>query len=180
MYVGDVAYFGFARSIVDHRTCRYNFARETMLPPGFPLILAAVWVTVGNSYVIFVRAALLFTALGFMASYELLRRQQDRAFAAVACLLLCLSQLIFSLGDSNHLLLGAGRRSGAGFTGTPAGRSPDRFAGARRRNPRQRSRKCQGHNGHRRNDPRDNGTSRHRLCLRLRRGKWIGYQPELL
>lgn len=95
-YLGDVAYFDLARSIVEHGTYARNFRPETMVPPGFPLMLAGIWAIAGGGYTILLRAVMVSGTLGFMASYELLRRQQGRAVAAVVCLLLYSSPLLFS------------------------------------------------------------------------------------
>ncbi len=95
-FTGDTTYFELMRSIVEGRAYGFDFKRETLLPPGFPALLASLCVTVGCSYSIFVRAMAVCATLGFLVSYELLRREQGRAVAAVACLLLDSSPLFFA------------------------------------------------------------------------------------
>jgi len=92
---GDTVYFELARSIVERGSYGFNFKSETMFPPGFPAILALICITVGCSYAVLIRSMAVFTALGFIVSYELLRREQGRTVAAVCCLLLASSPLIF-------------------------------------------------------------------------------------
>ena len=87
-FVGDVSYFELARSIVEKGSYGFNFKPETMLPPGFPMILALLCVTVSCSRAVLIRSMAVFATMGFIASYELLRRVQGRAVAAASCLLL--------------------------------------------------------------------------------------------
>src|SRR5215813_5158367 len=70
---GDTVYFELARSIVERGSYGFNFKSETMFPPGFPAILALICITVGCSYAVLIRSMAVFTALGFIVSYELLR-----------------------------------------------------------------------------------------------------------
>src|SRR5262245_15035251 len=70
---GDTIYFELARSIIREGFYGFNSKPETLLPPGFPIILASICVTVGCSYLILVRSMAVFATLGFIASYQLLR-----------------------------------------------------------------------------------------------------------
>ena len=97
---GDVTYYELARSIVEGRTYGFNARIETLLPPGFPALLALLCVTVGSRYSVLIRSMPVFGTLGFMVSYELLRRQVGRAVAAAACLLLISSTEVFGFSTS--------------------------------------------------------------------------------
>lgn len=94
-YRGDATYFELARSLIRDGFYGFNFKAETMLPPGFPMILASICVTVGCSHAILIRSISIFTTLGFIVTYQLLRVQQGRALAAISCLLLASSPIIF-------------------------------------------------------------------------------------
>jgi len=93
-YSGDTSYIELARSIL-HRSYGFNFRRETMLPPGFPAILALLIAVFGDSHAVMVRAISVFTTLGLGVSYVLLRHRAGRTFAAVVTALLCTSPIIF-------------------------------------------------------------------------------------
>jgi hypothetical protein len=94
-FMWDVYYLELAKSIIAKTGYGFNFKPETMLPPGFPYLLAMLIVTLGSSYAVLVRSMVVFTTLGLITSYELLRCQQDRVAAAVACLLLASSPALF-------------------------------------------------------------------------------------
>src|SRR5262249_11322920 len=47
---GDTAYLELARSIVEGRPYGFDFRAETMLPPGFPALLAALQLVLGDSH----------------------------------------------------------------------------------------------------------------------------------
>jgi hypothetical protein len=95
-FTGDTTYFELAQSILSHGVYGFNSQPETVLPPGFPAIMAALCATVGCRYPVFVHAVVVFSTLGFLASYELLRRMEGRAAGAVICLLLISSPLEFA------------------------------------------------------------------------------------
>src|SRR6185295_17067517 len=69
----------------------------TMLPPGFPAILAFLAAAFGDSHVAMVRSTAVFTTLGLGASYLLMRREAGRAFAATVTAVLFASPVIFRL-----------------------------------------------------------------------------------
>jgi hypothetical protein len=92
---GDTIYFELARSIIREGFYGFNSKPETLLPPGFPVILAGICVTVGCSYLVLVRSMAVFATLGLIASYQLLRREQGRVVAVVSCLLLGSSPIFF-------------------------------------------------------------------------------------
>ena len=94
-FAGDTTYFELARSLLTRGYYGFNFQPETVLPPGFPAIMAALCVAVGCRYSVFVHAVVVFSTLGFLATYELLRRMEGRPAAAVICLLLLSSPLAF-------------------------------------------------------------------------------------
>jgi hypothetical protein len=96
-YKGDVVYFKLARSLIERGTYEFNFKPETMLPPGFPAIVAGICMAVGCAHQILLRSIAVFATLGLVASYELLRREQGRMVAAVSCLLLSSSPVFFAV-----------------------------------------------------------------------------------
>ncbi len=92
-----VSYFDLARSLIETGSYGFNFKPETVQPPGLSAILALICVTVGCGYAILLRSMAIFLALGFIVSYELLKREQGRAAAAVSCLLPDSSPIIFAI-----------------------------------------------------------------------------------
>ena len=95
-FSGDTTYFELARSLLEKGFYGFDFKPETLLPPGFPLILASVCVTVSCTYTVLLRSIAVFATLGFIASYELLRREEGHTVAAVFCLLLASSPIVFA------------------------------------------------------------------------------------
>jgi len=94
-FAGDVIRFELARSIIERGFYGFDFQPYTVFPPGFPLILASLCVTVSCSYAAMLRLTAVFTPLGFIVGYELLRRMEGRVVAAVFCVLLSSSPMIF-------------------------------------------------------------------------------------
>jgi hypothetical protein len=92
---GDTTYFEVARSLLARGSYGFNFQPQTVLPPGFPAVMAMLCTTVGCGYSVFIHAVVVSSTLGFLASYELLRREEGRAAAAVVCLLLLSSPAFF-------------------------------------------------------------------------------------
>ena len=92
----DVFYADAARSLVQHGFYGIDGHPETNQPPGFPAILAMLFLVGGYSHSLFQRAMAVFETLGFLASYELLRRKAPRIVAAAICLLLISSGTYFS------------------------------------------------------------------------------------
>src|SRR5215813_13131156 len=77
-YSGDTSYLELARSIIARRPYGFDFRAETMLPPGFPALLALLQLAVGESHLQMVRAMVIATTLGFLVAYALLRRTYGR------------------------------------------------------------------------------------------------------
>ena len=94
-YSGDTSYLELARSLALKGSYSFDFRPETMLPPGFPLMLAAVGPVLGWSHSALVRFMPIFSTLGFMAAYQLLRRDAGRVVAAGVCLILDSSRPVF-------------------------------------------------------------------------------------
>ncbi len=92
----DVFYADAARSLIQHGFYGIEGHPETNQPPGLPAILAMLFLAGGYSHSLFQRAMAVFETLGFLASYELLRRQAPRIVAATICLLLISSGTYFS------------------------------------------------------------------------------------
>ena len=93
--VFDSTYVDLARSLLEHGAYQFDFRPETLLPPGAPALLALVWLSLGRSQAVALQLMAVFSTLGLMASYELLRRAEDRAVALVSCLLLGSSPALF-------------------------------------------------------------------------------------
>src|SRR5215467_14971279 len=87
-YTGDTSYLELARSIIAWRPYGFDFRAETMLPPGFPALLALLQLAVGESHLRLVRAMVIATMLAFLLAYWLLRRTLGMRAAAGVCLLL--------------------------------------------------------------------------------------------
>jgi hypothetical protein len=92
---GDTIYAELARSLVSHGWYGFNSQPETVIPPGFPAIMASLCVTIGCSYAVFVRSIVVSSTLGFLAAYQLLRREESPAAGVVICLLLISSPAWF-------------------------------------------------------------------------------------
>jgi hypothetical protein len=102
-FTGDVTYFELARSIVEGRPYGFDSRFETTFPPGCPAILALLCLTVGCGHDVLIRSMPVFTTLGVVASYELLRREVGRPLAATICLLLMSSMEVFAFSTSQVL-----------------------------------------------------------------------------
>jgi hypothetical protein len=93
----DVFFADAARSLVQHGFYGINGYPETNMPPGTAWILAVLCNIGVCSHAVFLRTMVFFGTLGFMASYELLRRQAPRVVAAAICLVLISSRIHFEL-----------------------------------------------------------------------------------
>lgn len=96
----DATYFELARSIVEKGAYVFDFRTETMFPPGFPTILALVYRLTGVSVPVAYHVAAVVAVLGLLATYELLRRVENRAVAVAICLVLATSPSLFSFVTS--------------------------------------------------------------------------------
>jgi len=99
-FVGDVTYLELAKSILGGAGYGFNFKPETMLPPGFPYLLAFLTLLLGTSYAALVRTMAVFTTLGLLFAYEVLRREENRKVAAAICLLIGSSPIIFQFSTT--------------------------------------------------------------------------------
>lgn len=93
---GEVTYLELARSIIEKRPYGFDYRAETRFPPGFPLILALMSPLTGLDFGAMVQAMTLFTVLAFVASYEVLLREEGRFCAGLICLVLISSPQIFA------------------------------------------------------------------------------------
>src|ERR1700730_1477356 len=93
----DVFFSDSARSLIEHGFYAINGYAETNMPPGLPAILGLLWIGGGWRHAVFLRVMAIFGTLGFLDSYELLRRQAPRIVAAAICLLLISSRVHFEL-----------------------------------------------------------------------------------
>jgi len=98
-YSGDIVYLDLAHSIL-HRSYAFNHRFETMLPPGFPAVLALLIAVFGDSHAVMVRAMTVFTTIGLGVSYLLLRRAEGRTFAAIVTALLLASPTVFRIATT--------------------------------------------------------------------------------
>jgi len=96
-FVSDPGYPDLAQSILERGSYQFDFLPEATLPPGFPLILAAVGRFAGLSPATLFPVLAVSTALGLLVAYELLRRVESRGLAAVACLLMGSSPSLFGV-----------------------------------------------------------------------------------
>jgi hypothetical protein len=87
-YKGDATYFELAYALITEGFYGFNFKPETLLPPGFAMILASICVTIGCSYSILIRSIPIFASLGLMVTYQLLRVEQGRTIAGLKITLL--------------------------------------------------------------------------------------------
>ena len=102
-FVGDAYYFELARSIVKGTGYVFDFRPQTMVPPGFPYLLALMTMVIGTSYVVLVRSMAVFYTLALIAIYKVLRSEEGRWVAAGTCLLLGSSPEVFQF--STRLVL---------------------------------------------------------------------------
>jgi hypothetical protein len=102
-YSGDTSYLELARSILAGRPYGFDFRAETMLPPGFPALLALLQLAVGESHLQLVRGMVIATTLAFLVAYALLRRTHGRRVAAGICLLLMSSPVFFRFASTGVL-----------------------------------------------------------------------------
>ena len=93
--VYDATYVDLARSLLDGGGYRFDFRVETLLPPGFPALLALVWFVFGRSQAVGFHVTAVCATLALVASYDLLRRVEGRAVAFIACALLASSRDLF-------------------------------------------------------------------------------------
>jgi hypothetical protein len=91
----DVFYADSGRSLIEHGFYGINGYRETNMPPGLSAVVGILSAAAGSSRALILRVLALFGTLGFLASYELLRRQAPRIIAAAICLLLISSRIQF-------------------------------------------------------------------------------------
>ena len=87
-YLYDINYFELLKSVANHAGYGYNGRPMTQLPPGLPHLLAWLSLAIGSSYTTMIRVMTVFTTSALIASYWLLRSEQDRRLAAITCLLL--------------------------------------------------------------------------------------------
>jgi hypothetical protein len=92
----DVFYADAAQSLLHHGLYGVNGTPETTQPPGLSMILAALFAEFGYSFAISVGAMAVFETLGFLASYEWLRRRVPSFVAATICILLLSSPVYFT------------------------------------------------------------------------------------
>jgi hypothetical protein len=93
-FTGDATYFELARSLIVERTYGFD-AQPSVLPPGFPALLALACVAFSCRYMVLIKTVAAGAALGLLVSYKLLRREAGALFAGIVCLLLASSPSLF-------------------------------------------------------------------------------------
>lgn len=91
----DPYYYELAKSLLAGNGYGFNSRPEPMVPPGFPVLLAALILVFGHSYAVLIRWIPCFTTAGLIVSYKLLKSREGRAVASVACILLASSPRLF-------------------------------------------------------------------------------------
>lgn len=99
-FVTDSYYYELAQSILAKAGYGFNFRPEPMVPPGFPALLAVLIFAVGHSYAVLVRSMPLFTTLGLITAYEILKTEEGGAVAGLVCLLLASSPIWFEFSTT--------------------------------------------------------------------------------
>lgn len=99
-YLSDVTYPDLARSLLEKGSYQIRLLPQTTLPPGLPLILAIIGKFFTLSPTVAFGTIAVSTGLGLIASYELLRRVEGRAIAAIACLLLASCPALFGFNTA--------------------------------------------------------------------------------
>jgi hypothetical protein len=93
----DVFFADSGRSLIERGFYGINGYPEANMPPGLSALIGLVQLAGGQSRVVYLHVMTVFGTLGFLVSYELLRRQLPRVIAATICLLLILSRTHFEL-----------------------------------------------------------------------------------
>ena len=91
----DVFYADCAHSLLQQGYYGINGHPETNQPPGLTLILAPLLAVFGNNHEVLQRAMAVLEILGFLLTYEVLRRRGSRLLAGAICILLISSPIYF-------------------------------------------------------------------------------------
>jgi len=91
----DVSFFELTKSLLQNGFYGFNGVPEKVQPPGLSLLLAVMCIALGCTHAVLLRAMPIFLTLGFLVSYELIRREQGRGIAAAVCLVLASSPAVF-------------------------------------------------------------------------------------
>lgn len=91
----DVFYADCAHSLLQHGYYGINGRPETNQPPGLTLVLAPLLAVFGNNHAVLQRAMAFLEILGFLLTYEVLRRRGSRLLAGAICILLISSPVYF-------------------------------------------------------------------------------------
>jgi 4-amino-4-deoxy-L-arabinose transferase-like glycosyltransferase len=94
-FMGEDVFFADAARNLLHGFYGVNGNPETTQPPGLPAILALLIGLFGYSYAVCVGAMAIFETLGFLASFELLRRRIGITAAGGICVVLMTSPATF-------------------------------------------------------------------------------------
>jgi hypothetical protein len=91
----DVFYADSARAMIQQGFYGINGYAETNMPPGVSALIGFLSLLTGYDHAAYLRSMVILGTLGFLASYELLRRQAPRGVAAAICFLLISSNTYF-------------------------------------------------------------------------------------
>jgi hypothetical protein len=99
-YLHDTNYFELANSVIHKAHYGFNGKPMTQLPPGLPYLMAILYPIIGISYTTMIHLMTIFAVLGLIVTYKLIRDEQDRVVAALACLLFASSPFFFAFSTS--------------------------------------------------------------------------------
>ena len=96
----DASYYDLTQSILRLHAYRFDYRPETLLPPGFPIILAGLCLITACSQAAMFHVIAVSTVLGLLGGYVLLRRIESMELAAAATVLLASSPVLFSFATT--------------------------------------------------------------------------------
>src|SRR5262249_27415359 len=96
-FIFDSTYYELAQSLINEGWYGYSSRPETMLPPGFAVMVAGLCLAFGSTYAVLIRSMGVFATGFLVATYALLRREVGRGPAAATCLVIGSSPYVFSL-----------------------------------------------------------------------------------
>src|SRR5260370_2059255 len=99
-YLHDTNYFELANSVIHKAHYGFNGKPMTQLPPGLPYLMAMLNPIMGIGYTVMIHLMTMFAILALLVAYKLIREEEDRIVAALACLLLASSPFFFVFSTS--------------------------------------------------------------------------------
>jgi hypothetical protein len=99
-YLHDTNYFELANSVIHKAQYGFNGKPMTQLPPGLPYLMAMLNPIMGIGYTAMIHLMTMFAVLALLVTYKLIRKEEDRIVAALACLLIASSPFFFVFSTS--------------------------------------------------------------------------------